>query len=353
MELCNQLNYVRSLSSGKAYFYYLDADGKMAPISIDRTHIRAPKSGYSEGYTGSSFQQKNVAIQDLAFSNPQYVEQCYVPPGVSELCCAFSLRINANSIAPEVCSKLETRKTLEQLASLYCSLGGFQELGRRYAKNILLGTWLWRNEACRKLAIEVTTEDQEWRIADARHLEWFGQWDDDSTLALDGLTEYLATALSDPKGYFYMDIRAKITVGWGDEVYPSQEFLEVKEKNMPTKRYATVALNGTDESVAFHAQKVGAAIQCIDNWWTEGADRLLRVNEYGADRQYAIARRHPSMNNDFYSLIRNSETYIETMLQTQKIPSDVHFMMAVLVKGGLFNCSSSNNSKRAKRAKRG
>lgn len=72
MELCSQLNYVRSLSPGKAYFYYLDEDNKMRPLQIDRTHLRAPKSGYSEAFSGN-FKSKNVAPQDLSYSNPQFI----------------------------------------------------------------------------------------------------------------------------------------------------------------------------------------------------------------------------------------------------------------------------------------
>lgn len=48
MELCTQLNYVRSLSAGKAYFYYLSKSGEMCSLDIDRTRLRAPKGGYQK-----------------------------------------------------------------------------------------------------------------------------------------------------------------------------------------------------------------------------------------------------------------------------------------------------------------
>ncbi len=54
MELCTQLNYVRSLSAGKAYFYHLLKSGEMCPLEIDRTRLRAPKGGYAEAYKGAS-----------------------------------------------------------------------------------------------------------------------------------------------------------------------------------------------------------------------------------------------------------------------------------------------------------
>lgn len=344
MELCSQLNYVRSLSPGKAYFYYLDDNQRMCPIQIDRTHLRAPKSGYAEAYTGH-FKAKNVAPQDLAFSNPQYIEECYVPPGIDDIYCAFSLRIRANSLFPEVCAGADTRELLSELATTYQKLGGYKELARRYAKNILMATWVWRNRDCRNIEVEVKTENDVWKIKDARYLDWYGKWDKKSQASLDGLTEYLANALSDRTGYFNMDIQAKLSVGWGDEVYPSQEFLDEKIPGKPTKQLAKVALNGTDESAAYHSQKVGAAIQLIDDWWQEDADKPLRVNEYGADKEYVIARRHSVSKRDFYFLISKSEVHIESMRKSGQIEDDIHFIMGVLVKGGVFSGASKKSKK--------
>lgn len=342
MELCNQLNYVRSLSAGKAYFYHLSNDGEMCPLEIDRTRLRAPKSGYAEAYKGDKFAEKNVAPQDLAYANPQYIEECYVKPGVDDIYCAFSLRIRANSLNPDVCSDDEVRHKLSSLAKTYKELNGYSELAHRYAKNILLGTWIWRNRECRKLTIEVKTSDSETVIIEnAARLSWYGHWDEASTECLEKLTAYLTRALSDSSEYFYMDVKAKIGVGWGDEIYPSQEFLDSREDGVPSKQLATVELLSGKETVAFHGQKVGAALQFIDDWWHEDADKPLRVNEYGADREYVIARRHVTFKNDFYQLLRNTENWIESMTATQTIPNDVHFIMSVLIKGGLFNCSKS------------
>lgn len=342
MDLCSQLNYVRSLSSGKAYFYHLSSEGEMQPIGVDRTRLRAPKGGYAEAYKGTDFTPKNVAPQDLAYANPQYIEECYVTPGVDDIYCAFPLRIRANSLGPEVCNDDDVRQTLSTLAETYKNLNGYQELAQRYAKNILMGTWLWRNKECRKLLIEVTMSDGVQVIVEnAIKLSWYGHWDERSSGSLEVLTSYLTQALSDRSEYFYVDVRAKLSVGWGDEIYPSQEFLDSREDGVPTKQLATVELKDGKETAAFHGQKIGAALQSIDDWWQEDADKPLRVNEYGADREYVIARRHVSMGNDFYNLLRSAENWIEVMNETQHIPNEVHFIMSVLIKGGLFNGASS------------
>lgn len=337
MKLCKQLNYVRSLSAGKACFYFVDAQEKIQPISIDRTRLRASKGDYSQAYTGE-LKRKNVASHELAQGNIQYIEECYVPPTVNTIYCAYSLRINANSLQPEICSDPEVRAMLTQLASLYSEKGGYEELAQRYAKNILLGTWLWRNRECRAVKIEILNSEQEtFIIENALKLSWYGRWDKPSQQALHTLTQYITKALSNNQDYFYMDIKATMSVGWGDEIYPSQEFLDQKEKGKPTKKLATTHLPNGDETVTFHGQKIGAAIQSIDDWWQDNADKPLRVNEYGADREYVIARRHSALNTDFYYLVSQAEHWIEMLLESDDIPNEVHFIMSVLVKGGLFN----------------
>ncbi len=134
MELCTQLNYVRSLSPGKAYFYYLSKSDEMCPLGIDRTRLRAPKGGYAEAYKGNSFVEKNIAPQDLAYSNPQFIEECYVKPGVDYIYCAFPLRVRANSLTPDTCSDNEVRSKLSLFAKTYAELNGYLELARRYAE---------------------------------------------------------------------------------------------------------------------------------------------------------------------------------------------------------------------------
>lgn len=343
MNLCNQLNYQRSLSTGKAYFYYLSKDNEICALEKDRSVIRAPKGGYAEAYNGNNYEPKNLAPQDLAYSNLLRIEECYVPPGVNEVYLGFSMRINANSIKPLVCNSDDVRNTLIELAEVYKNLGGYSELACRYAKNILMGTWLWRNRGPRCLQIEITTsESDKYVIENAIKLNWYDEWDKQSKNILNNLTAYLEKALSDPAGYFYIDILAKMTVNWGDEIYPSQKFLDIKEDGVPTKQLKTATFENGKETVSLTGPKVGAAIQTIDDWWCDDADKPLRVNEYGADREYVIARRHPTFNNDFYHLIRNTEGLISDMRSSETIPNAVHFIMSVLIKGGLFNCSSSS-----------
>ncbi|MCQ1059564.1 type I-F CRISPR-associated protein Cas7f/Csy3 [Photobacterium sp. ZSDE20] len=156
MKICRHLSYVRSLSPSKAVFYYQTPDSDFVPIQVESNKIRAAKSGYTEAYDNKQ-NIKNLAPQDLAYSNPQCIDSCYVPPNIPEIHCRFSLRVEANSLQPECCEDEKVRRYLTQLAFLYAQLGGYQELASRYCKNILLGSWLWRNYQTLGTQIDVIT----------------------------------------------------------------------------------------------------------------------------------------------------------------------------------------------------
>ena len=89
MELCKHLSYSRSLSPGKAVFFYKTADSDFVPLRVETARVVGQKSGYSEGFD-ANFQPKNVERYELAYGNPQTIEACYVPPNIGELyCCIF------------------------------------------------------------------------------------------------------------------------------------------------------------------------------------------------------------------------------------------------------------------------
>ncbi len=113
--------------------------------------------------------------------------------------------------------------------------------------------------------------------------------------------------------------KLKLELVGGDEIYPSQEFLDSREDGVPTKQLATFELLFEKETVTFHGQEVGAALQSIDDWWHEDVDKPLRVNEYRADRGCVLARRHATHGNDFYQLLINTKSWIETMTASQII----------------------------------
>ncbi|WP_344954321.1 type I-F CRISPR-associated protein Csy3 [Zobellella aerophila] len=341
MIICNHLNYMRSLSPGKAIFYYQTKDREFNPLQVERTSISGQKSGLNEAYD-NSMKPLNVGLHALSCANIHTIDCCYVPPGVSELYCRFSLRVEANSLEPNMCSDGAVKKLLSELSHLYRLKGGYQELSRRYCKNILMGRWLWRNKHTRGTRIEVeSSSGRKYSIEDSRQLTWHDKWESENKEQLEKLSSELSVALSTPDTYWYADVNAIMQTGFCDEVYPSQAFTEKAGKGECSRQLMTAICNDGSKAACFRSDKVGAAIQMVDDWWSPDADKPLRTHEYGADRASMIAMRHPLRKNDFYQLLTKLEELVEQINGSEcqdgsQISGDIHFLMSVLIKGGMF-----------------
>ena len=343
MQICRHLTYVRSLSPGKAIFYYQTHDCDFVPLQLETNKIRAPKSGFTEAFD-SKGKLKNISPHDLAYSNPQCIQACYVPPNISSIHCRFSLRVEANSLEPETCEDIKVRRYLTKLSHLYTQKNGYKELAIRYCRNLLIGTWLWRNNHTLGTQIEVTTSDNgHYVIADARLLSWDGEWPEQDQKTLLALSAEMEQALTNPDKYWFADVHAVLMTGFCQEIHPSQKFIERKEGEA-SKQYATTSCVNGEKAVCFHAEKVGAALQLIDDWWDERAYKPLRAHEYAADRKNLIARRHPINSNDFYSLLKLTAVYIRhlrSVKSADEIHPNIHYVMSILCKGGLFQRGKS------------
>ncbi len=339
MELCKHLNYTGSLRPGKAVFFYKTQDSDFEPLQVEVNKISGQKCSSTEAYAGNGA-PKNLQPQDLAYSNPVVIESCYVPPTVSELCCRFSLRVHANSLQPSMCSDPEVYTQLCELANRYKVLGGYLHLAECYCKNIFMGNWLWRNQHARSLEIEVlTSNDTLFRIKNANRFDWNAEWPLEERNMLRELADEMAAALSDSSVYYFLDVTATIQTEFCQEVIPSQRFTENVSRGEPSREYAKVICPDGRQAACFGSEKVGAALQLVDDWWSEDADRRLRVHEYGADRQLVVAQRRPDRGNDFYTLLRNADAFsgmLAGLKEGESISGDIHYLMSVLVKAGMF-----------------
>lgn len=311
------------------------------PLRIEVAKISGQKCGYTEGFD-SNLQPKNTKRYELAYSNPQTLEVCYVPPDVNELYCRFSLRVEASSLRPNICSDPDVLRTMVNLADHYREHEGYKELSRRYCMNLLMGTWLWRNRFTLGTQIEVRTSlNTIISIPDCRWLNWSNNWPAHERLQLEQLTIEIANALSQPDIFWFADITAKLNVSFCQEIHPSQKFIEKSTSYInPSRQLATAIFADGRQAACINAQKIGAGLQLIDDWWPENADKPLRVHEYGADHERLTAWRHPVSKKDFYHLLTHADVFENELRLFKKVtfplPNDIHYLMAVLVKGGLF-----------------
>ena len=340
MELANT-KYDRSLYPGKAVFYYQTEDCEFVPLSPEVSYIRGKKSSFAEGYNNDET-VKNNAPQNLAFANPLAIEECYVPPNVDAIYCRFSLRVQANSLTPSSCTNLELAEFLTELASSFKDCGGYDELALRYARNILLGTWLWRNQNTGDTQIIVkTSRGNNYQIPNTRLLTWGSKWQEQEQSTLMALSSEISEALTEPLIFWSADITAKIHTSFCQEIFPSQPLLTTDRKTHLQKSLSKTKCDNGVNAVAFHSVKIGAAIQLVDDWWSDEAGKRLRIHEYGADQNFSIAMRAPESGLDFFSIFKDLDIYSKALMESRKKSTrsiDPHLMyfFAVLVKGGVF-----------------
>ena len=147
--------------------------------------------------------------------------------------------------------------------------------------------------------------------------------------------DLMAKTLSGKNEFLLLEINAFAKVGKSQDVYPSEEL--VLDKNNSKEKKSKILYHVNDVA-AMHSQKIGNAIRTIDTWYPEfeKQQRPLAIDPYGAVTNLGRAYRKPKgkevkVGTDFF-------TYFDKFSQSEALDNieDAHFVMAVLVRGGVF-----------------
>jgi CRISPR-associated protein Csy3 len=134
----------------------------------------------------------------------------------------------------------------------------------------------------------------------------------------------------------------------GQEIFPSQEYVRDANRDEKLSRvYAKMPkVLGTGREIgqaSMHSQKIGAALRHIDIWHGDEEYGPIAVNPYGGVQETAAVLRDPKSKSSFYDIRKNAEDVLAAVRGAQSasdIPGSIHFMMANLVRGGVFGSSS-------------
>lgn len=302
------------------------------PITIGTKSVRGTISNRLKA------KDQDPAKLDAAIENPnlQTVDVAALPPQADTLKVQFTLRVLGGAGTPSACNSAAYQAKLLATVQAYVQQHGFAELARRYAANLANGRFLWRNRAGAE-SVDVTVEQmQDGKAVNA--------WSFDAltlntravaainnqTKGLDELGQAIAAGLAGT-AHVLLRVTAFVRQGAGQEVFPSQELILDKGSAGKSK-----TLYHVDGVAAIHSQKIGNAIRTIDTWY-EGADELgpIAVEPYGSVTTQGKAYRQPRQKLDFYTLLDN------WLLKDQVPPvKQQHFVMAVLIRGGVFGDAS-------------
>ena len=346
------LSWRRSVQITEGLFFATSShDDYKPPIEVHEKGVRG--------------QSSDDEAKKPGLSNPQTVEHVVVPQDHDGTELSFSLRVMPFSLKPHSCDNTKVRDAYMRLAEGYRAAGGYGYLAELIAWNIANARFAWRNRFQSDVMTVTVDFDDVKIVFDPFQvsLEKPGIpviptesiLEGDSSI-LGRFIDGIAYGLSNTeKGAFAANIRWNAVMQPGQEVFPSQEYLRnSKQASKPEDRVSRVyaklpAKNRDGETIgqaSMHSQKIGAALRHIDIWHGDDThDAAIPVNPYGGVQESGKALRAGDGNlaKSFYALRKNAVTLFENVDQARDsndISDDVHFVIANLVRGGVFGKKS-------------
>ena len=337
LKTASVLAFERKLDPSDALFFAGPWAGRASadawqPVAVREKSVRGTISNRLKT-KGQDPAKLDAAIQN---PNPQTVDVATLPSAADTLKASFTLRVLGGAGTPSACNNAEYRHKLASTVKGYTGSVGFGELARRYAFNLANGRFLWRNR--------VGAEQVEVQVAQLVQGQPAKTWTFDAlALSLHGfeagataqaglaeLAQLIVDGLSGER-HALLAVTAFVRIGAGQEVFPSQELILDKAKSSKSKTLYSVG-----PIAAIHSQKIGNALRTIDTWYPNVEASVqepgpIAVEPYGSVTTEGKAYRQPKDKADFYTLLDN-------WIVRDQAPPPVqqHFVMATLIRGGVF-----------------
>lgn len=265
---------------------------------------------------------------EIIKANPQTVDVAMLNADYDTLTAKWTLKILPFSGKPCVCNNLAYQEKVMATVAEYLSEIGTLTLAERYAANIANARWLWRNRiGASKINVKVSKEtDGKVETLDFKDVKQYSLNEFNIKSAeFSQLVQWIDLGLKDNDEFVLLTIEAEAIIGKGQEVYPSQEMNLDRGKGDKSK-----VLYEKEGFAALHSQKIGNALRTIDNWY-ENAEFPVAIEPYASVTTLGTAFRQPKEQRDFYTLFDN------WIIKDAK-PSldDQHYVIAVLIRGGVF-----------------
>ncbi len=332
--LPGMLNYAHSITPSNGFFYV----GNRRML-LETRSVSGATPNYSEAHKEESPDEKKP---DPNNANIQMVDACYLPPEAHSFLLECSLTFMGNTNEPGACNDAAFAEKLKSLVALYKEKAGFSELARRYAENIVNARWMWRNgcSANKQVTVyEVCDNGDEVLLIKSKPGHHFEVNIVDGDMRL--LVNKIATSLGNEAYPLRLKIQGSGMVGGGQEVYPSQVF-DDKSKHL----FSVPCKKG--RHAAMQSQQIGSAIRTIDTWYPGfELNGPLVVEPLSVDQKHSKAWRVKGDNSrvktDLCSYLVEIDEMLESLESASGIDSiegHIHYVMACLVRGGVFSGES-------------
>jgi len=303
---------------------------KAIPLKLNEKSVRGTISNRLKPAVQNDPLKLNAEVEK---PNLQKVDACALGEHQDTLRLSFTLKVLGGIDKPSASNGPLFNDAYPRKAQAYIEQTGFTELAKRYALNIANGRYLWRNRVgAEKIEVVVRIGESELKF-DGTQFSLRDFNTDGQDLQI--LTDNIAAALSGNLPYLLISVEAYALIGNAQEVYPSEEL--VLDKGKGDKSKILYEVNGV---AALHSQKIGNALRTIDTWYPSFADVQIgpiAIEPYGSVTNLGKAFRNPKEKADFYTLF-------DRFVLGDKLtdPNQEHYVMAVLVRGGVFGQSGKD-----------
>jgi CRISPR-associated protein Csy3 len=323
------LAFERKLDVSDGFFWQTDSANSAdnpSPVLIREKSVRGTISNRLKTAIASDPSKLDAETQK---ANLQTVDVAALDDDKDTLIVRWSCKVLPFTGTPNICNNKEYQARLIETVGGYLQEHGVKDLAQRYAINIINARWLWRNRlGSETISINVTCNtggtSEEFNVADSRALGL-----NDFTTKSEQVESLAALMEAGLLGnqFVILNIEARAKVGYGQEVYPSQELI------LDTGNSKSKVLYKINDKAGMHSQKISNAIRTIDTWY-EDADFPIAVEPYGSVTTLGTAFRQSKQKQDFYNLFDNWILKGETPATEQQ-----HYVIAVLIRGGVFGAS--------------
>ncbi|MEX0964390.1 MAG: type I-F CRISPR-associated protein Csy3 [Pseudohongiellaceae bacterium] len=338
--IASVLAFEKKLVPSDGYMYGTSWDNKneVTSLKLKEKSVRGTISNRFNKSDTKAFLDDPMKLDAKVESpNLQRVDACALEPHQDTLKLHFTLKVLGGITQPSACNNALFKQSYSDASKTYIDKHGFSELATRYATNIANARFLWRNRVgAEQIEVQVTANNKSikksWTFDAAQfNLREF----DSNNSQISELAELIANVLASEDDFLLLDVNCYVQVGVAQEVYPSEEL--VLDKNSSDKKgKKSKILYDVNGTAAMHSQKIGNAIRTIDTWYPDFADQEqsagpIAIEPYGAVTNLGRAYRTPKNKQDFY-------TFFDTWARGEQLArvEDEHYVMAVLVRGGVF-----------------
>lgn len=286
--------------------------------------IERRNRGVKSNFQKEVLENEEELQKQIEEPNPVWGDDAALPYNHDTLKVSFTLRAVGELDKPSSCNQSSYQNRLAEVVNEYSQKPGFNELATRYANNIANGRFLWRNRVgADDIKVFVSAPGFSSPLEFDAYNYSLNKVDYQNE-DIKQLADLIASGFSG-SSYAFMTIDAFVKLGAGQRIWPSQEM----RMNIPKgeKSRHLFQLRGC---AAIHTQKIGNAIRTIDNWYAPDAQYPIAVEPYGSVTHRGMAFR--ASKNDFVTL---TDKWI--IKQQDLGDSEKHFVLAVLIRGGVFS----------------